>query len=256
MKRLKSLNRYQKCVLLVTAVMMLVFTVLYFVTTSRMGVRYMDAILTPSQNNGSTLYSGTIQGKPACFTVSADKTVEFQYGDQLYGPYTAREDPTAIPKETELAQAMVGIEVYCGAERIFRGGVARNGEYDFLYNEDGSIANLDFFVTTGGTVLDEHGNVADPMEPSVSTILRLMDGPTLLHKGEWGMWLGGMMVCIVTVIYVLFADEIFRLRLAFQIRNVDEVEPSEWEIAGRYITWTVVPIMALVCFIVGLQMIP
>ena len=43
MKRLKSLNRYQKCVLLVTAVMMLVFTVLYFVTTSRLGVRYMDA---------------------------------------------------------------------------------------------------------------------------------------------------------------------------------------------------------------------
>lgn len=54
MKRLKSLNRYQKCVLLLTAVMMLVFTVLYFVTTSRLGVRYMDAILTPSQNNGST----------------------------------------------------------------------------------------------------------------------------------------------------------------------------------------------------------
>ena len=70
MERLKSLNRYQKGVLLVTVAMMLVFTVLYFVTTSRMGVRYMDAILTPSQNNGTTLYSGTIQGETACFTVS------------------------------------------------------------------------------------------------------------------------------------------------------------------------------------------
>lgn len=257
MERLKSLNRYQKGVLLVTAAMMLVFTVLYFVTTSRLGVRYMDTILTPSQNNGTTLYSGTIQGEPACFTVSEDKNVEFQYGDQRYGPYTAKEDPTAKPKASEMALGTVGMEVYCGTERMFRGGVARNGEYYFLYNEDGSIADLNFYVTTnGGTVRDEHGNIADPVEPSVSTILELMDGPTLIHKGEWGMWLCGMIVCIFTVIYVLYADEIFRLRLAFQIRNVDEVEPSEWEIAGRYIAWTVVPIMALVCFIVGLQMIP
>ena len=52
---------------------------------------------------------------------------------------------------------------------------------------------------------------------------------------------------------MLFADELFRWNLAFQIRNVDHAEPSEWEIASRYLGWTVLTIMALVLYIMGLQ---
>jgi hypothetical protein len=51
----------------------------------------------------------------------------------------------------------------------------------------------------------------------------------------------------------LFADELFRLELAFKVRNVDKVEPSEWEITGRYIGWLVLPIIALAIYIMGLQ---
>lgn len=32
-------------------------------------------------------------------------------------------------------------------------------------------------------VVDEYGNPVDPMEPYASTILELMDGPALTHKG-------------------------------------------------------------------------
>lgn len=52
---------------------------------------------------------------------------------------------------------------------------------------------------------------------------------------------------------MLFADELFRFQLIFSIRNVEDAEPSEWEMMGRYIAWTVIPIMALVVFIMGLQ---
>ena len=48
-------------------------------------------------------------------------------------------------------------------------------------------------------------------------------------------------------------DELFRWNLAFQIRNVENAEPSDWEIAGRYSGWTGMVIMALVIFIMGLQ---
>ena len=51
---------------------------------------------------------------------------------------------------------------------------------------------------------------------------------------------------------LLFADELFRWNLSFSIRNADRAEPSEWEIQTRYISWTVLPIMALVVFVRGL----
>ena len=52
---------------------------------------------------------------------------------------------------------------------------------------------------------------------------------------------------------MLFADELFRWHLSFRVWNADHLEPSDWELAGRYISWTVLCVMALVLFIVGLQ---
>ncbi len=254
MKRIKCLGRYQKGVLLAMMMMVLVFTILYPVTISREGFAYKNAILIPYHEDGSTVYSGKIQGKQASFTVFADKTVNFQYDGITYGPYTAREDLTAIPKDNELRDNMVGIELRQGEEILFRGGVLDHGDYLWLYNEDGSIENLDIAITTNaGTVMDEHGNEIEPMEPSVSTILNLMNDPQLTHKGNWLLWFGGVFFCIATAVSILFADELFRWNLAFQIRDVERAEPSDWEIATRYISWTVLPIMAMVIFIAGLQ---
>lgn len=102
MEKIKGLNYYQKGVLMVMIVMALVFAVVYSMTISRVGFLYKDKILVPSQENGSTVYSGKIQGQQAYFTVSEDKTVVFQHGDKTYGPYTAKEDPAAIPKDEEI----------------------------------------------------------------------------------------------------------------------------------------------------------
>ena len=54
-------------------------------------------------------------------------------------------------------------------------------------------------------------------------------------------------------IYILFEDEMFRWDLTLRIRNVEQAEPSECEIAGRYIAGVVLPIIALVLFVMGLQ---
>ncbi len=91
------------------------------------------------------------------------------------------------------------------------------------------------------------------MEPSALNIYELINGPELTHKGEMFAWFGGAFICIINALTILFVDELFRWNLAFQIRNVENVEPSDWEIAGRYIGWTGMVIMALVIFIMGLQ---
>ena len=242
--RIKELGRYQKILLLLMAVMILAFTVTYPIVTARSGFLYKDAILVPAEEDGGTVYSGKIYGTAASFTVSADKTVIFQYGNTVYGPYTVKEDPAAIPKDSDLQAQMTGIELRCGGEIVFRGGVVNSGDWRMLYNEDGSF---DLLRSITATMSD------GTMEPSVSTILDLMDGPALTHKGTWLGWFGGVLICVITALTMLFADELFRWNASFLVRNAEEAEPSDWEIAGRYITWTALPVMAAVIFILGLK---
>ena len=254
MEKIKSLNGYQKGILIFMIVMALIFAVIYPMTISRVGYKYNDAILVPTQENGKTIYTGKIQGETAKFIVSEDKSIEFQYGDKSYGTYTMKEDPTAIPKDGELEVKMTGVEIRNGDELLFRGGVWDEGDFYWLYNEDGTLDSLGFSVyTSNGIELDENGNVNDRMKPSASTIYELMNEPELTHKGEAMAWFGAVFICILNALTMLFADELFRWNLAFQIRNVEKAEPSDWEIAQRYIVWTAMAIIALVLFILGLQ---
>lgn len=256
MERIKNLNRYQKGILLLLIAMIVAFGVIYSVVSSRVGFLYKDVILQPSEVNGDTIYSGTINGQECAITVTADKAVTFQYGEKTYGPYTAKEDPTAIPEDDTFSDHMTGLEVKDREEVIFRGGIFQIGGDDsfWMVNEDGT--NESFVITavmSDGTEVDEDGNVIDPMEPAVSDILHLMAGPELTKKGEWTAWFLGIFISIATAVSILFADELFRWNLAFQIRNADRADPSDWEIAGRYIGWTVLTIMTLVLYIMGLQ---
>ena len=254
MKRIKELNFYQKGVLLFLAVMTLIFAVIYSVTISREGFAYKDVILVPAQENGEIVYSGKIQGKQASFTVSADNTVVFRHGDKIYGPYTVREDSGAIPKDSEFRNSMKGVEVCKEEEILFRGGSVKYEGGLLLFHEDGSFENTLVMVTmANGVTLDENGNAVDEMEPSVSVILELTDNPEMVHKGHWFVWFLGVLICAVTAISILFADEIFRFHMSFRIQNPDQAEPSDMEMAGRYISWTLLPVMAVILWVMGIR---
>lgn len=253
MEKIKRLNRYQKGILILMIAMAMIFAVIYPTTISRVGYRYNDAILVPTQENGYTLYSGKIKGKTACFTVS-DNTVVFRYGDKTYGTYTIKEDSTAVPENHEMKDSMSGIEVLEGNDLLFRGGVVDFGDLYWFYNEDGMLDSMiDISYMTGdGIERDESGNPIDRMKPTVSTIYELTNNPELTHKGDGLAWFGAVFICILNAVSILFADELFRWNLAFQIRDAERAEPSDWEIAGRYIGWTILTFMAFMIFILGL----
>lgn len=255
MEKIRSLNGYQKGILIVMLAMTLIFAVIYPRTIARVGFRYKDTILVPAQENGVTLYSGKIKGQQACFTVSDNHTVVFQYGTKTYGPYTVKEDPAAIPEDNEIGGGMTGVEICEGDEILFRGGVVDLGDFYWLHSEDGTSDHMIEFsyMTSDGIERDENGNPIDRMKPSASTIYELTNHPELTHKGEGLAWFGATFICIVNALSILFADELFRWNLSFQIRNAERAEPSDWEIAGRYIGWTAMTIMALVLFFVGLH---
>ena len=201
------------------------------------------------------VYSGRIDGEAASFTVSEGE-VTFQHGDKFYGPYTVREDETAIPQDSQLGSDAVGLEVYCEDDLLFRGAALDQGGLLWLYNEDGSIENFGVTaILSSGVMIDGSGEPVDPLEPSVSTVLNLLSGPALTHKGDWTGWFCGMLLCIGTAVSILFVDELFYLSLSFQIRDPDRAEPSDWEIFGRYASWTIIPLLALLVFVIGLNSI-
>ncbi|CAH0538163.1 hypothetical protein [Oscillospiraceae bacterium] len=254
MERIKRLNWYQKSILIFMLAMALVFAVVYHMTIARVGVLYQNAIFVPAEENGVTVYSGKLRGKQAEFTVSADKTVSFRCDGQTYGPYTVKEDPTARPEDEFGREGMTGVEIRDGEELLFRGGFWQSDGSFWLRNADGSMdLGMQTYVVENGVKKDSDGNIIDPAKPSASDILRLVFDPELTHKGTWLAWLSAVFISFLTAVSILYADELFRWDLSFQIQNAEAAEPSEWEMMKRYISWTVFVIAALIVYFLGLQ---
>lgn len=257
MDRFRKLNLYQKTIILLLVIMLLVFCVIYFVVTGREGLRYMDAILVPTTQDGVTYYSGRMKGEDTVFTVDQDKNVTLRWGDRVYGPYSVKEDNTAIPQEESFAEYMTGVEILEGDTVFFRGGVLKtNGDEGvwFVVREDGRAMNVDITATmSDGTVLDMDGNVVDPMEPSVRTLLELISGPEITHKGNWEAWFGALVLTVITVLSILYAEEIWIFSMSLRIQAADRAEPTDLELFSRYAAWTVLTVIILVIYVLGLQ---
>ena len=102
---------------------------------------------------------------------------------------------------------------------------------------------------------DGHEVDVDPDEPSLNAIAKFALGLDQTNKGAWGAWLVCVLLCIVIALSILFADELFRRSMSFRIRNAHNAKPSDFELASRYIGWLLCPIVVLVMFIVGLNMV-
>lgn len=255
MERIRNLSTYQKVILLILISMLVLFGLVYIRATSLEGYEYKEEIFLPSYENGNTIYSGRLYDSDCSFTVTKEKVVSFRCEDKFYGPYTAIEDPTAIPEEYAASPNAVGVELRNNGNLMFRGVVLTNEPSGLLlFNENGNLYGWSMIVTmSDGTQVDENGLAIDPWKPDVYTILELMEQPELTKKGEWPAFFLAAMVTAFTVISILFADELFRLGLIGRVRDWDQAEPSEFEIAGRYISWTLFPILILWIYFTGLR---
>lgn len=253
MERIKNLNLYQKGILVLLALLFVGFTVAYSVAYNRVGFAYEGALLMPSEGDGQTVYAGKLHGREVSFIITADKTVTFRYGEKIYGPYTVREDPSAIPTDTGFASQMKGIEILKGAEVYFRGGIFISQGSRVLFPEDKSTVGGYWVSSDGVHYYDFQGKQTDPREPTATTIVNIMEGPELTRRGDWECWFYGVIASVITVVSILFADELFRWNLSFQIRDVYDAEPSEWEIFTRYAGWTVLTILTPIMYVTGLM---
>ena len=252
MNKIRSLSYPQKIILVILALLVVVFSVLYPITISRKGYEYLGSILVQKSSGENTMYSGKVRGRQAEFTVTPDKTVTFRCGEKTYGPYTVTEDPSAIPKENPLVPSAefeaAGLVVQKAGETIFRGCRVTYGSEYLYFNDDGRPLHGIRIIPADGTVTDE-----DYFEPSVVNILELAEGPQLTHQGKGYIWFLGVVICAAAALSVIFADELFRWNLRYTIVNTEGAEPTDWVIVSRYISWSILIITALMLFIAGLN---
>ena len=97
------------------------------------------------------------------------------------------------------------------------------------------------------------GNIVDLMEPGAGTILRLVNGPRLVSKGQWFVYFIVLVYSVYIAAMVLFAEEMFRWKFVFLARNADRIEPSDWALAERKIGWAIGTVGALIFYMMGLR---
>ncbi|MBE5958989.1 MAG: hypothetical protein E7254_09050 [Lachnospiraceae bacterium] len=245
MERIKELNVFQKGIMLLMAIMIIVFAGIYLKVGSKVGLRYNGKILVQTKENGNTFYTGKFKGTQAQFAVSEDGTVVLEYGDKTYGPYS-------VTKDEEKPDILVFRE---DDKVIFRGMVEHSDGSYILLDEDGTFSDANFTTTYSigdGTEYNDDGSVYDSMKPGVVDIYQLVVDPVMTHKGEGFLWLVGVILCILNAVLILFADEIFRFNLLFSVRNHYDAEPSFFEMAGRYLSWIALFVVAAGIFVYGI----
>ena len=261
MERLKKMELYRKILLILTVLMVIVFSILYSVILRRTGFLFRGSILIPGEQDGLAVYSGRIRWKAASFAVSegADAgrsyTVTFVLGSETAGPYYVKEDPSAAPKK-ELGSSLTGVEVRLGSEVLFRGGMMRHGGITWLYDENGEIANIGFALDRGGETVymtgPDEGGAAVP-GPSTAEILDLLYGEKTSHKGDVTGLFMGISICVLNAVSMLFAEELFRWDMRFTIKNAERAEPTDWVIGIRRFSWALLVITAFASFMIGLR---
>ncbi len=258
MERIRRLNWYQKLLIAILLVMIVVFAVAYQQTIPRKGFRYRGELLVLSEERDRRVFSGQINGKLAVFTVLTDKSVTFVYDNRSYGPYYLKLDPSARPPKEGLQDMLTGIEIYKNDQLLFRGGAMQTSEGKYwLITEDGSITDSGVLPNPNGDYgewTDGNGIRHDMEEPSLADIAALILGPKIEHKGSWAMWFLGSLLAVAVIAFILYSEEIFRWQLAFLIRRPEEAEPSDWELSSRYLYWTGLTVITAVIFMAGLEM--
>lgn len=249
-KRWDEMSRGRRIILLVHPVLFILALVLHLTFGQRLVTSYRDGHLRYEQQGETAVYSGRAEGHKVKYVVSQGPAVEFWLDGALDSTYTVTDDPTAIPQAGE-AGMLGGSEDLTGIEIRRNGGVWFRGAYQprsyppyyWLLDENGKGSLHGFTITTGTSTPDP--------APTPQAILTITNGPDISRRGSaefilWGLLLSAM--CLATL---LFEDQLFRWSLAFQIRNPDRAEPSDWELFSRWVGWAALTGVALFAYALG-----
>ncbi len=230
----------QKWTMLIAALLAVVFGVIYAVRASRQGIICVDSFLVFSQEGEERRYAGESEWAEVTFTANGD-TVTSLWGGESH-TYTVTKDPSALPAEESRFGQMLGVEVREGDTVLFRGGW--DPDYGIRVNENGETESF----------LSVRTNFDPPMrEPDMGLVLELWHGPEMISQVRPGFYAMGLMVALLGAAELFFAEDLFRWRLSWRVRDPERAEPSEWELFSRTFGAIVITGLALICWLSGLN---
>lgn len=249
----------QQILILIQGFLILLFWILYLTVGQQQAIEYRGEHLRLRTDGSTATYSGKLDGEKAVFTITGD-TVEYRLGDTSYGPYTVTETSATLPDEGDKPiyitslHTLKGVEVREGPDLLFRGFYTKTPF--LLYDESGEPLPPVSIISNAVTVETGNGLMLTYVKdscPSYSEVIELALVPDLSQRGYAGGFALGVLLCIACSISVLYADNLFRWNLRFQIRNAERAEPSDWELFSRWIGWIALTVCALILFILSIN---
>lgn len=251
----EEMSWFRRVLLIVMAAEILGFAIATAVAAGHMGMKYDGGLLYCRTEGDVTWYEGKVDEEDAAFSVTPGGTVEYRWGEYVYGPYQVVEDPTALPE----GYGGTGVEVRQEGQVLFR-GCLQSGR---LFDEDGELVwdTSSYAYIGNGTILDmETGREISQQEyrePSLSAVVQAALGPELTHRGSVGLYLAVTFLALLNIVQILFPEALFKLSLLGRIRSadIDDAEPSSFYIAVEHIEWVVLAGVCLVVYVMALDVI-
>lgn len=250
----RKLSLFQRVLLAILAAMILGFGIANSIAVSREGLAYRDTLLYLTREGEVRRYAGRVDGRRAEFAVTPDGTVEYRWGEEVYGPYQVAEDSSAAPKP-----GTTGLEIRQGGEVLFRGGFT-GGDWPMLYGEGGDPFNiLEITCGTSSGTIYKDGKALTPRdlhEPGLTTVANLVLGePELTHRGDFGLYLLVTLLPVMDILGICFWKKLFYHNMSLTVRDPDSAEPSDYYLSVQRVGWIVLAVGSAVCYWMALTSI-
>ena len=239
---------FRRGCLVIQAVLLFLFTILYFNAGRQQGIVSRDRFFSRSIQDDAMVYTGRQDGRKTIYKVwetDAGYTVECQVEGQSFGPYQVDRVSADGMSLGDWGYMDGGIEIWAEGELLFRGAYRRTTGNSILLDEKGE------FYYDWGKAFDRPATGS--IEPSNAlTLFSFTVGAELTHRGYWPCYGMGLLIAALNMVTLLFPDELFRWRMSLRISRWEDAEPSAWERFGRHVGWILLLFASLFCFLVGL----
>lgn len=248
-----ELSLFQRVLLAILAAMVLGFGIATSIAVNREGIEYRDTLLYLTREGEIRRYAGRVDGRRTEFAVRPGGTVEYRWGEEVYGPYQVAEDPAAAK------DSMTGLEIRQGGQTLFRGGLS-GGEWPVLYGEDGEpLEFLEITYSTSSGIVYRDGKELTPRdlhEPGLTTVARLaLREPELTRRGNFGLYLLTTLLPVLDILGICFWKTLFYYRMSLTVQNPATAEPSDYYMLSQRVGWIILAVVSAICYWIALTTI-
>ena len=215
---------FQKILLAVLAGMILVFGIITAVNQSRPGIVFREDFLRKEAVTDADAFTGKVDGEQVTVLrwygdENGTRTVTLRVGERIHDTYTVYLGEPMISLSDTISGLLVPtVRITQNGEVIFEGGWQESSGVFFTSDGEFSAVIID------GTM---YGSGADPWEDYTVPKSFLMDmvlGPTLVARGNWGLYVLTVLLTAMTMVDVAYPDTLFRWRYRWRVKNPEPTD--------------------------------